>query len=831
MNLKVNKTLIIALILVMTASLFIASMQSASAGVTEWDTFFYVMVAPDTVGVGQTTIITLQIDKTNPLSGGIVAGERFTGLSAKITKPDGTVETKGPYEAYSMANNFFYYAPTQVGTYTVEGSWPGQWANASTYQRWYKPSSAIATFTVQEEPVPSFSDIPIPELWTRPLNAEIKGWWQIADNWLMPRYDNPASWRFSFSAVAPYTSAPNNAHILWKQPVAFGGVVGGATGDETYRTGLSYEPWYATNLIISGRIYYTIKGESDTAVLGTRCIDLYTGDEIFYLDGVNIGFAQVLKFDSGNEHGSMAYLWESGGGGTYRIYDAFEGKLVYTYENVTSGTIRFGPNGEVLIYSLTGDPSDLKLTLWNSTRAVLFGDPSNQNRVASGEADSYWSPAYLAMVDGNKGIEWSVSVPSLWIRPSISIVQDGYILARYRQPTRPSSSQTIDTQYPPITLDVVYPATLQKQSDGSYPTSINHLWAINRTDVKAHSPSLCDQISEDVYVDFDGALARLYGYDIKTGQKLWETERLEGWGIFSGSYYTGGTMAAAYGMVYNSGYDGHVRGYDIKTGELEWDYYMGDAPYLENAYGTYPMYGFTIADGKIFVTNDEHSPDSILWRGGKLTVLDAENGDVVWSIGARLRHSIISDNILSALNIYDMQIYTFGKGPSKTTVEGPKIAVTLGSSVMITGSVTDQTAASKDTPAISEEDMSAWMEYLHMQKPIPANAKGVEVSLDVIDVNGNYRNIGTATTDISGTFGYMWEPDIPGQYTIMVTFAGSESYASSYAQTYLGVVEKPIPTPQPEATPAPMTDTYLAGSTIAIIAAIGIAVFLLLRKK
>ena len=29
--------------------------------------------------------------------------------------------------------------------------------------------------------------------------------------------------------------------------------------------------------------------------------------------------------------------------------------------------------------------------------------------------------------------------------------------------------------------------------------------------------------------------------------------------------------------------------------------------------------------------------------------------------------------------------------------------------------------------------MGAWMEYLHMQKPIPSNAKGVDVSIDVID--------------------------------------------------------------------------------------------------
>ncbi len=39
----------------------------------------------------------------------------------------------------------------------------------------------------------------------------------------------------------------------------------------------------------------------------------------------------------------------------------------------------------------------------------------------------------------------------------------------------------------------------------------------------------------------------------------------------------------------------------------------------------------------------------------------------------------------------------------------------LGTSVMITGSVTDQSPGAAGTPAISDEDMSAWMEYMYVQ--------------------------------------------------------------------------------------------------------------------
>ena len=167
----------------------------------------------------------------------------------------------------------------------------------------------------------------------------------------------------------------------------------------------------------------------------------------------------------------------------------------------------------------------------------------------------------------------------------------------------------------------------------------------------------------------------------------------------------------------------------------------------------------------------------------------------------------------------------------KTTVIAPQTQVTLGEKVVISGTVTDQTPASKDTPAIADEYMGRWMEYLHMQKSIPINAMGVEVTLEVVDANGNYRSIGTATSNIAGKYSLVWEPDIPGEYTIIATFAGSNSYGSSFDYTTIFVEEAPQATPPPEQTPAPPTETYIAGSTIAILAGIAVAIFLILRKK
>ncbi|MCJ7713903.1 hypothetical protein MUO66_05545 [Candidatus Bathyarchaeota archaeon] len=127
--------------------------------------------------------------------------------------------------------------------------------------------------------------------------------------------------------------------------------------------------------------------------------------------------------------------------------------------------------------------------------------------------------------------------------------------------------------------------------------------------------------------------------------------------------------------------------------------------------------------------------------------------------------------------------------------------------------------------------MTPYMEYLYMQQPFPSDIIGVEVSIDVIDPNGNYVNIGTVTSDANGMFKKMFVPEVPGEYTVFASFEGSESYFESSAEMAIGVEEALQPTPLPEATPGPLTDTYLAGSTIAILAGIGIAVFLLLRKK
>ena len=87
-----------------------------------------------------------------------------------------------------------------------------------------------------------------------------------------------------------------------------------------------------------------------------------------------------------------------------------------------------------------------------------------------------------------------------------------------------------------------------------------------------------------------------------------------------------------------------------------------------------------------------------------------------------------------------------------------------------------------------------------MQQPMPHNATGVPVTLSVFDSNGNYRTIGTTTTNALGDYGLTWTPDIPGNYTVYATFAGTNGYYASSASTFFHA-GSPAPTPAPTATP------------------------------
>ncbi|MEM0489286.1 MAG: PQQ-binding-like beta-propeller repeat protein [Candidatus Bathyarchaeia archaeon] len=783
-----KKSIITIVVAILLVSLTSTMNTAAAERIIELQTFLHVMVSPNPTGVGQTVIITVQMDKTSPTAMGVTGGDHFKGYIVEIKKPDGSKEQRGPFEAWSTSGFFLFYTPDMEGTYVIQARFPGQWINTTTFatggyltntKYYFKPSeSKPVELIVQAEKVEPWPDIPFPkDYWTRPIYAENKGWWRGADNWLMQCYNTPIRDFCVTTAFAPYTKAPNTPHILWTRQMIFGGIAGGPFGDKKYYTGLSYEQFY-TPLILEGRIIYVEHAPTvATPVFGTRCIDLYTGEDIWFLDGVNIAFAQIYNIENPNEHGLIAHLWEVSGpvtNTTAKIYDAFTGRYLFTIKNIVWGGIQrfsagptiFGERGEILSYYL--DNVRQRLVLWNSSLAIHKAFPW-----VGGEVGMIYNPSMGGVVDGRLGIQWNVSTPKLPGNPTISVIGEGYILAQDRVAV--STSGVYKSQF--IYIDVCFDA-----KTGAF------LWTKNRTEIYSAYFRRPMVISEGRYVMMDESELRLYCYDIKTGDRLWASDPMpSGWDIFTYQIHI------AYGKVYTTSYSGHVYAYDLNTGKLVWDFYMGNAG-VETVYGSWPTYnGFTIADGKIYVANDEHSPDSVAWRGGRLWCINAYTGELIWSLSGWLRNPAIADGYLTALNCLDGKIYTIGRGPSATTVYVQQDVIPLGSTVLIKGTVTDKSPGQPGTPAVAAESMAAWMEYLHMQKPCPSEVKGVSVDIYAIYPDGTYNHIGTAETEplAGGVYGIAWKPPMEGTYTIIAVFNGDESYGSSSAGTVIHVTPAP----------------------------------------
>jgi hypothetical protein len=153
------------------------------------------------------------------------------------------------------------------------------------------------------------------------------------------------------------------------------------------------------------------------------------------------------------------------------------------------------------------------------------------------------------------------------------------------------------------------------------------------------------------------------------------------------------------------------------------------------------------------------------------------------------------------MDTYDQRVYAVGKGPSATTVSAPETTQSVGTPVLIQGTVMDVSPGTEDikvtmrfpngVPAISDASMSDWMLHVYKQFEMPENATGVEVILNAIDETGHWHDINRIDTDMAGEFSYLWTPDTIGKYTIVATFVGSGGYFGSYAETAISV--GPVP--------------------------------------
>jgi outer membrane protein assembly factor BamB len=264
----------------------------------------------------------------------------------------------------------------------------------------------------------------------------------------------------------------------------------------------------------------------------------------------------------------------------------------------------------------------------------------------------------------------------------------------------------------------------------------NKAWTLPQADVHVDVPgSEPYSLEDDIFVVTVKELRVHYGFRLSTGEQVWgPTTPADPWlNVFTNLYMNPwGAAVIKYGKLYTAGMGGVVNAFDVSDGRHLWSYNFSD-PYTESHRRPTPI--TFIVDGKIYIFTQEHSANTPIARGAPAACIDAETGEEIWRIdGLRLGtrwggQPIIGDSIIAGFSSYDNKVVAIGKGPSETTLSAPDVSIPIDSMVVLKGSVTDISPGTKDdgimmrfpngVPAVSDDSMSEWMKYVHIQFQMP----------------------------------------------------------------------------------------------------------------
>ncbi len=855
-------TVIMIMILAVSIATVLVQYASAHTPAQNITTHAFVQAVINPIGVGQSTYIYMWIDKVK--DGALITNNvRFHNYKLTITAPDGKVSER-TFETIedSTSNQAYAFTPDQVGTYNIVFTFPEQVheVTGSAYDGdTYLASTASATLTVQSEPIESLPASPLPtEYWTRPIYGENPEWYTISSNWLgawAPGYYNVAG---SIAGAWPVDDAvgPVTGHVMWTKVFQTGGIVG---GDNTLYPGGSFFEGSAYNtrfwdpIIINGKLYYSEAFSFQGGANGpTVCVDLQTGETIWRrYDVPNPTFGYIYDVQDPNQRGAYPPILISGGGLfsfgaiTWRAFDAETGNALFNITNVPSGTKVFGPQGEVLIYTITNAGTATNpqyyLARWNSSR-LWTGQYSGASTTPS---------IVPPITDGRNPLlyDWNVSLSSLntlTSAPSVLQAYDDMLICL--SGTLPQAGNNIlqpasSSPYTYIGINLKegsIGAVMWKKTNDAPVGNLTVLFS-------GGDPTV------DVFAEYYQETFEFTGYSMNTGEKLWTSSGDQVALSFYSTGYIGMGPQMAYGKLYSGpAYSGLLYCYDLTNGNLLWTYGNGGEGNSTNsgfaAPGNYPTVVNAIGNGIVYLATSEHQVETPIYKGALLRAVNATTGEELWTLsndnnGAYLSWAM-ADGYAATFNGYDNQVYCIGRGPSATTVTAPDIAVSTGTTIVIKGTVTDVSAGTTQTeqagkfpngvPVASDGSMKDWMGYVYQDQQQPTDFTGVPVTISVVDPNGNYRVIGTATTTISGTYSLSWTPDIAGDYQVTATFAGTNAYYPSYSQNAFAVNE-PAVTAAPQATATPSAaDLYFIPAVAALFIAIIVCIAmiaLVLKKK
>jgi hypothetical protein len=798
---------------------------------------------PNPVGLGQTFIVNMWL---NPATH---ASRYLKDYQVIITKPDGTKDSLVMNSYHADTTAWFEYIANQVGQWKLQFVFPGGYFPAGNYTPapgavfgtatqsfpqscYYEPDSTEEqTLTVQENIVYPWPESPLPtDYWTRPVSFENREWWTILGAYPGTGYSGgwkgvEPIWDSLYPDTNPYWSArynfhpwvigPNSAHIVWQRQGALAGLTGGPAGPY----GLTGSPGNPS-VVYMGRCYQTVTKMTSQLINGTyrqipasvaECYDLRTG-EIYY---------DIPTADGGVTPSIVAYTTT----GNLEVPEAQAGQRLQAELLSISGgyLMKINPYSgaisvNVSISPLTGSGGTFYNQIQGYSLAIQdLGSAAGANRYRLINWTTAGSTSnFTSRIISNT----TYAMSSL---PTLIDFQTGY-----------GAAVTSNT---PVSMGAWYGTTIQ----GYNLYTGQNIWNVTVDDTCYSSTASVADHGKVATIMMGGYFM---AWDLATGKLAWKGEAMDypwsepGFGAYA--------IQSAYGMLFRQAYDG-VYAFDWDNGKIVWHYKapalsVYESPYTdENGTTVYSFNtGATIADGKMWTYNTEHTESHPLTRGWAIHCINITTGECIWKVANPMSPGGVADGYLTAADSRNGYMYVFGEGKSATTIEAPKTAIAKGQSVVLSGTVLDLSPAQPNTPCVNKESMSLQMEYLHLQYPIAGiwgneTITGVPVSIDVQDPNGNYRHIADVITDgYSGTFGYTWQPDLPGQYTVTATFNGDDSYGSSFASTYVSMTDTPIATPtsteQPLASQAPV-EMYFAASTIAIIIAIALAAIVIVKKK
>ena len=901
MKINKNKISAAIIALFFILSMTLITTTNAHSPPWQIPTFMYCSASPNPAGVGQQTTIFFWLNDIPPTANGIYGDRWIFNLTITYPDgsvhsqgpfTSDPIGSKAINFVPDMVGNYTFVAGFNSYVLTNVNPNPAVIAqNTTPYinDTYLSSVSAPAVLTVQQTPVATTPQNPLPpDYWTFPILAKNQNWYTISGNWLATTYPIVNNYQ-------PFSTAPNTAHVAWTKQLNLGGLVGGLTGFGTvggasmYYTGSSYETeWSSWNLagppiVIDGTLYYN-QMDPDSRI-GFYSVDLKTGQTNWFENGTGpmqggygtgstgnypqLSFGQIYDYDSVNQAGSFAYLWSSytnttpGAvtspfpitGTVWQMYDAYTGSAICNIKNVPAGSgnvstmqVTSPRDGSILIYVF--NPFQGWLALWNSSYCI-----QQATYVAGSNVYSEWRPYLGYTYDGRNGYQWNVTIPTNLPLPLLTSTALS-LNAAMQWVVQPGGS--LSTSDPSMILGS------SGINPGAYETQDYSVWALSLDPSTRGQILWKDLFSEPENVDANKNMTayiagvdpqsgvfvmrnkestQMYGYSLTTGSLMWgPTPKANAWDSFQYPN-TGTQFNAANGLFYIYNMAGIVYCFNITTGAPVWASSTNpagsDSPYPNWPFGAAAGSKIAvIADGKFYLTTDEHSETVPVYQGWGTYCWDAYTGANLWNItGVFGTNPIVADGYMLTLNSMNQQIMAFGKGLSATTVTA---SPGLGNVITLQGTVTDQSPGktcigipTAGTPAIADKDMTAWMQYLYLQSPKPTDATGVPVKLSYIDPNGNSYDIATTTSDISGHYSYQFAPTIPGLYTVLASFGGSDSYYSSTSETsftYAPTVSAATPSPAPVST----ADSYFLPMSIAIILVIvivgAILAVLLLRK-